>query len=328
MLISQTLSPIVTPGLREALLFGGERAEWERIFDEAARFRHDDSVLRVLDSEARREEYRREQERKLVWCAPAPATSRMGRPHIFRALFRKDIGGVTGESDVWADADFAALDGVSGKLQSLVDYIDNTHLFAQASSGSQPSAPAANVLLANAKTTVFGSALALVSNRGLPVWKILANGTGSTVVLVFVPRAAPGDYATVGGTSSSTAAAGLFIGQRTANKTTMYNYRVGSTNYFLDASSQTYTVGAGYYMIHTYGSSAWSHFDKSVSGGSGADSGAPGTGNPSFAMTLGMLPTRTGGAFDLRAFYQLRRAASAAEAVVFRSYIQKDTGVV
>ena len=88
MLIGQTVSSLRTPSLREATLFGGHRAEWERVFDYAASCRQDDAVSRVLEQEARREEQRRERERKLLWTMPAPSCESVSRPHIFAVCMR------------------------------------------------------------------------------------------------------------------------------------------------------------------------------------------------------------------------------------------------
>jgi hypothetical protein len=96
-----------------------DRINLEKVFDLSMDLRTDEAVQRTLESEQRR--------RQKIWFMPH-AGGGMFRPHIFRALFQKDIGGVAGVSDCWFDADLYTVDGGSGKVLDFVDYIDQTHI--------------------------------------------------------------------------------------------------------------------------------------------------------------------------------------------------------
>jgi len=158
-----------TPSLSQALLFGGAKQDWEQAFDLAAGLRQDDAVLRCLENIQR--------------CSPMPASSMgMGRPHIFRALFQKNIGGVSGTSDMWVDANLYSLDGVSGKVQSLVDYIDNTHGLNQSTAANQAAVPVTSASFNNQLTLTFTDSC-YQSNRSTALWTFLQNT--SDIFMVF-----------------------------------------------------------------------------------------------------------------------------------------------
>jgi hypothetical protein len=325
MLISQTVSPLVTPSIREAMLFGGARGEWERIFDDAAGVRQDDAVLRVLEAEARREEHRREQERRGVWCAPAPVASRVGRPHIFRALFRKDIGGVAGVSDSWFDTDFCAVDGVSGKAQSWVDYIDNTHLARQTVSGSQAALPSANVNFASSKTAPF-SASYYPSNRAASAFTFRHDGTGMEETTVFSPTSLALTYI-----YSSTRPAG--IGASIGWNPPTPSFAVSKASGFAILSlAGSLTANVPTYLDAYYSETASPEFEFRVKGtvvDSGASSQAPDTASPNDTYSIGGNPTGTFTApMDWSATYLFRRPLNAAQRTVKQNFIRGRTGVV
>lgn len=180
MLISQTVSPLSTPSLREALTYGGARADWERAFDEGGRYRHDDFVLGLLEQQARAEELRRVQERKRIWAMPAPVCLPIAQPHLFRGLFRRDFGGVSGRSDWYFDGTRVTVDGVSGKVRSFIDAMDSTHLLQQLTTSKQVALAAAHASFANALVTtwVAASVNGYESNRPAAAWSHWSQDTG------------------------------------------------------------------------------------------------------------------------------------------------------
>jgi hypothetical protein len=191
MLISQTVSPLHTPSMREAMLFGGTRREWEELLDQAPGYRHDEAVLRALEGEARREELRRARERKLIHCAPMPAAAAIARPNVFRTAFQKNIGGVSGESDVWWDGSYVAIDG-GGKVSDAIDYIDNAHTLRQASMGAlQVAAPVADAAMANALSLPFVGTQVYQSTRAASLFSYL-NNTPSRIIVCAKPTSATG----------------------------------------------------------------------------------------------------------------------------------------
>ncbi len=316
-LISQTLSTIVTPGLREAMLFGGERADWTRILDECGSFRHDDAVLRVLDSEARREEHRRQQERKLIWCAPAPACASVARPHIFRATFLKDIGGVSGVSDSWFDPNYVAVDGGSGKVQSFIDYIDISHLLSQASAGFQVVAPTADAAFANALSALFvaASVTRYVSTRSAAAWGFVFNGTGVDLLHVFrTPRTGTQVVAACGGTNPILQHYFTAAGDATLQVTGL------SAN-----AAAAITANVGFYTEWSANANyAWRR--KGTSAASGVFT--PVVGDPNTTYTLGATGSFAFPAdMNFRAMYSHRRVLNTSERTVHQQFIQSQTGV-
>jgi hypothetical protein len=324
-LISQCVSPLDTPGLREALLFGGDRADWERVFDLAATFRVDDAVLRVREQEARREELRREQERKLIRCAPAPCAASIGRPHIFRALYSKDIGGVPGASDVWFDAGFAATDGL--KTQALLDYVDSSHLWSQGGGSNQAAAPAVDAAVNNAPTIAFTAAGShrYDSSRGAAAtfgW--FHDGTNAHVYLVLVPTSTAGAQFYVGNTASNTVR-GFYIWH---NTTSLQN-AVGRAGGALYGPTTAGTIANGAPVVtHFHHGTGRSPQYRVKMTGQVEQSGPyaltpPDSSGPTATLRLGGGVNNANHA-DMRfaAFYALRNLSAAGEAVM-ASWISK-----
>lgn len=159
-----------------------ERDDWHDVLDRASAYRWDDAVLRVVESEARREEHARRR-----WFMPAVGMCGGPRPNVFRAAFQKDIGGVAGVSDSWFDASYYVVDGVSGKVSDLVDYIDPTHTFRQATSAVQPAVPASDVAFGGANVLVFANNEFFVSTR--PASRKGLDADGLPVDVVVKPKA-------------------------------------------------------------------------------------------------------------------------------------------
>jgi hypothetical protein len=193
------------PRVASVLHLGGEREEWDRIFDEAVSFRHDDATLRLLENMERQDEY----ERKLPYI-PIASRSRErargrlsgGGPATLAALFRRgfyaNIGGTPGVSDALFDAGYYNVDGGTGKVGSFIDYIDTTHLLAQAVSGSQVAIPTNNAAFASAKGgsflggTIDGVPDHYVSNRAASAFSYIISGNGCDVSLTMSPTSITG----------------------------------------------------------------------------------------------------------------------------------------
>lgn len=332
MLISQTLSPIVTPALREALLFGGARDEWERIFDEAAAFKRDEAVLRVLENEARREEHRREQERRGVRCVPAPGAASVARPHIFRTSFYRDIGGVSGESDTWIDGDFVAVDGTTGKLQSWIDYVDQTHLLSQTVSGNQCALPASNAGFASAKTAPFAASVFFDSSKAPSLWSVMNSGAGVTYTVVFSANAtSPNQLLLSTGQSGVATVRSIQFGYTGGTLYSQCFKTAASSNIIFNAGA-TVTAATPTYFTTKFASSAspnWSLLRKSAVIQSGAQAFTPDSGAPPATLRLGASTVVTTNYLNaaVRAVYIRRRSLNAAESALEQLWIQKDTGI-
>lgn len=86
----------------------------------------------------------------------------------------------------WFRADGYTVDGVTGKVGAFVDRLDATHVFAQTTGTRQVAVPTADTSLANALSAAF-SAHWYDSNRPAASFRPYHDGTGCTVISVFVP---------------------------------------------------------------------------------------------------------------------------------------------
>jgi len=334
MLISQTVSTLATPSMREAMLFGGAREEWERLFDQAATVRQDEAVLRTLENEARREEHRRHAERKGLWCMPAPAAARVGRPHVFRATFFANAG--AGTQDVWIDSSYYAVDGVSGKVQSFVDYIDSAHLLTQATSARQIAVPTADATMAGALTGTFLPAgpTYYVSTRAPGLWKFCHDANDMELLHGHVAGSAAVNSSLVGTFNTANTQIGLHssyipggsggFGITVANGSGVFSRQITTGAIGLAAGA------AGYFYFRKSVANLNPDLQallKSAALGSG-DLASPSSADPSATLHLGV-HTGLGLAADyrFRFLYILHRVMNTAERTVHHQYIQKDTGM-
>lgn len=323
------------PRVRDVLSLGGDRADWERAFDEATLYRWDEAVLRDMESEARRAEY----ERALPYV---PISSR-GRNRamrrfgnsvtlamLFRGLFQKDIGGVPGVSDSRFDADYYAIDGGSGKVSDFIDYVDPTHTLHQGTGANQVAIPAAYGPMAGAFAASFLGSQFYDSNRAASAWPYLHNGSGCGLTSVLSPQ-------------SSDATFRVWLSTRTGTNVGFNAYRQGSTMTTVPlevtngsasispASSILTAADAPTYWTATYSetvSPEFSYYLKSSSGGTGASTAAPSASNPAATLRMG---AQVGGGSGFLAFWNTlishRRVLSAAERTIEQQFILSTTGI-
>jgi hypothetical protein len=86
------------------------------------------------------------------------------------------------------------VDGVSGKLGSLIGWKDATHLLAQATSANQVAVPATHSDFAGRACGTFSGAEYYVSNKAASARNNAHNGTGEEWVLVFTPTTIGADH--------------------------------------------------------------------------------------------------------------------------------------
>jgi len=329
MLISQTTTPLTEPSLREALLFGGKRAEWEELFDLAPGFRHDDSVQCVIETQARREESRRASERRGVWCAPAPSSGRVARPHIFRAAFRKDIGGVTGASDFWFDADRATVDGGTGKTKWIVDYVDSAHVLEQLTSGNQPALPATSAKFGGAKAFTFvrASSHYLTSNRAASLWSIYNEPNGVSIWLAFAPTSGANTHYLIS-TCESDVNPGFLIYYTASQLWAAIGKSPAAARPAMGIGAITTNVATYVELEHasalTPDVQSWL---KTTAAGSADYSVAPVAAVATAPLRVGASAQTAVAAADmeLRGIYGLRRNANTATRVIFQSWFAAQT---
>jgi hypothetical protein len=86
-------------------------------------------------------------------------------------------------------ADYYAIDGVSGKVASFIDWSDPTHTLAQATSANQVALPAAHADYPGRLCATFTGVERYASNRAGATWNYLSNGMSMSVHAVCTPTA-------------------------------------------------------------------------------------------------------------------------------------------
>jgi hypothetical protein len=252
----------------------------------------------------------------------------MFRPHIFRALFQKDIGGVAGVSDCWFDADLYTVDGGSGKVLDFVDYIDQTHSLRQPVAGKQVVVPAADAALSNSLSATFAGAEWYLSNRPASSWTYLIAGTGMEVISTYVPIDSGIEY--------------FIVSTRPSNHGYCCSRTAAGTNRFLvigPGGSFSSIVGAMPATTATYADHSsvypsvdqWVNRVKSTVVASGAFGYVP-TGVGSNAGSL-MLGAGSGGlaffaSMRFRSVYLFQRVLASAERLIVQQWNQRTTGIL
>lgn len=303
-----------------------ERDDWHDVLDRAAAFRWDDSVLRVVESEARREELARR-----LWCMPAVAMCGGPRPNVFRALFQKDIGGVAGVSDSWFDASYYVVDGVSGKVSDFVDYVDPSHTLRQATSANQVAAPSADAALANALTATFSGSQWYTSTRSASSWTYLHDGTGFEATTVLTPTSTPALQAVW----ATRTGGGVVVGCQHYFAGTTLSMAVGNgtANIFgpnPTTSAGQVSAGSSTYFTASYseGSSPEGSIRKNGTVvASGASLAAPSASAAASTLRFGAFSDGSPLNARVRSKCFFRRVLSAAHRTIVQQWIQRETGL-
>jgi hypothetical protein len=320
------------PRIQDVLPQGGERRDWERIFDEAVGYRHDAAVLRVLEGWALRKQYAGRRMPGLIRRPGVRGTvSGLSLAAQFRALFRENIGGVPGDSDVWWDGNFVAVDGGSGKLHSWVDYIDNAHLLTQSTGSNQSVLPSADAGMGGALTAAIlkSATVRYQSNKSNAFWGILNSGLGCTYTMVYKPLSLVGATFLFATTNSGTAP-----GAFSYFNTTDIRHSVGKTGGtpIPDGSGGSAAVGIASYLSMVHATAATPQFvfyRKGTAIRSVAYTVPTAVEPANFPLVIGALTAAGANSADmaLRAVYCLRRAGNSSELATMRNFIQQDTGV-
>jgi hypothetical protein len=227
--------------------------------------------------------------------------------NAFRRLFSA--------GDVWFDASNVTPDGVSGKMLSMVDYIDSTHLLTQADTTKQYALPSANANFGGALTVTGTGSTWHRSNRSNASWAF-ADRAG-TLVCVFRPTSDA--LRIMLSTSANTAAGGLDLTRSAADSLRLR--AVGPSS----STTTGWTVNTATYVRTSLGSAAWEVFRKSASVASGTGTLSTDTAN------VRPLTTGEGTTFnfegEIRAIYAFQRVIDAADWLTVQQFIQADTGI-
>jgi hypothetical protein len=301
-----------------------DRADWEDVLDRASLYRWDDSVLRKVDEEARREECQRK-----LWFMPAPAMCGGPRPNVFRCLFRKDIGGVAGVSESWFDAAFTVESG--GKVTDFIDYVDTTHALNQSNGSLQVAAPTADAALSNAFSATFvpASVTRYVSTRLSSSFRFWQNGTGVHIYLTWVPVGATTTYLVstrAGGGAAENGGTILRLSTGAVNA----SWTNGTTQ-MTNPSGGNAVAGTGTFCSFSYSETESPEYNlklKTTSLGSGSSLVAPIAADPQGTLTLGSGTTGTAPAnMRFRSLHVFRRVLTSAADLIVRQRIQYETGL-
>lgn len=237
-------------------------------------------------------------------------------------------------------ADRFTIDGTSGKVSALVDWMDSTHTLAQATSANQAAAPAADSAVRGARSLTFTGSQLYVSSRAASTWKYLHDGTGFAVVAVFVPDTGGGSAAqnTIASTvrgADIASASGLVLSYTTTTTTGGLVARVARANAtptINQTPTTVFTQSTAYSLRFDYleGAGTEYHLSKSgVSLATGASLAAPTATDPQGTLTIGANVSDASNKLTGRlAFFATAPAIlTAAQATTLSAYLTQKYGV-
>lgn len=238
----------------------------------------------------------------------------------FAALFRAN--------DSWFDADLVAVDGSTGKLQSWIDYNDNTHLLTQGAVGNQCVLPSADASLGGAKSAAFVQASANYydGNRAISAYDYLSDGSGATTYLVLVPGAfVAADYtmATTGNTTQG------FDCYRSGSGIYQSRLQGGTNSQAVSITGVVASTATYLELVMKTGSAAGEMRGRLKNGTPSTHAMTSATG-AQVVLRVGARPVTAALACNMRmrALYSFHRELSATEIALVQAFIQADTGIV
>lgn len=194
-------------------------------------------------------------------------------------------------------ADYYAVDGVTGKVASFVDWNDPTHVLAQSTDARQVDVSAPHVDFAGNLCATFvaaddaGNGNFYASNRAVAAWKFLHDGSGARLVHTM----SPGTLASCHyfGTYTGGAVPGAFLsslgGTFNQARFVLANdagaFAVDATH---AAGSLALDTPRYYQLRYTEGASPeYQSYDNATQATTGSSAAAPGTGSPTQPLHLG-----------------------------------------
>jgi hypothetical protein len=249
----------------------------------------------------------------------------MFRPHIFRALFQKDIGGVAGVSDSWFDADLYNVDGGSGKVRSFANYIDQTQILDQANNALQAAIPVGDPAINNRSCTIFTGGIRYRSTAASSSWRFCSDGTGCEIFVGSIPNDAAGVWVFL----STGASGGPGLALYTVTGTTYILLSNNSGGNVINTSIGSYTVGNGTYINNSYTNPNWRIAYRTLAPVTGVAAAVPYVGDPQGPLMLGA--NYAGGQpavnWKWSFLYAFRRSLTSATRAISQEYIRSITGV-
>jgi hypothetical protein len=222
-------------------------------------------------------------------------------------------------------ADYYAVDGVSGKVASFIDWNDPSHTLAQATSANQVALPAAHADFGGKLCATFTGVERYPSVRTAGQFSYISDGTGFESFDVVTFTSFPAQQCTWGaqvfpGCQHAVSAAGGYVAG-------VYN---ASAQVVATTSGGTVSAGVPTYLNLSHGTAKSPQWEKRVKGTVGA-SGAyvnPPSGAPANSLVLGSL--LSGGSQP--AFMRFRSlmffpVLSTSQRTQVQQYIQADTGI-
>jgi hypothetical protein len=230
---------------------------------------------------------------------PSPAVNFLrGRVSLLAAVLAASTG-----RPVFT-ADYYAVDGVSGKVASFIDWNDPTHTLSQSASGNQAALPAAHADFAGNLCATFdasaaaGSGTYYTSNRAAAsgLWNYLHTGSGHRVSHCMSPGTLVSCFFWGTYTSGTVPAAfqssagGAFNDVRFICVNNAGSFAIDSTG----TAGYVLNTPRFYQLRYTEGASPeFQTYTNTTQVTTGASAAAPGTGNPPSPLVLGRRPNGT-----------------------------------
>lgn len=200
-----------------------------------------------------------------------------------------DLGGVT-QLPVVLSGDSYEVDGVSGKVSTLVDLLDGTHKPAQATSATQVAVPSASSALRGSLAFTFAGAQYYVSNRAANLFRFLQNPVWAVAVIVPSATGERVVFSTIQ-PAATTQLGAYFARVSTEIKWRGYN---GSGIAMAGGGAVTQANGTAYCMSVDYSEGSSPEHRTRQNGASVATSnsgGAPSTSDPQSTLYVGAYNT-------------------------------------
>jgi hypothetical protein len=226
-------------------------------------------------------------------------------------------------------ADLYVVDGVSGKVRSIVDWNDATHVLDQSVGANQVAVPAPHADFGGARCFTFTGVERYQSNRVSTAWAYLHSGAGSTLVHTHTPLGVTGSLvqaATTDGTTGtvrgvlyySSAASGRWLAGNGA--ATLLN----PTTAVIAINVPTYL---GYAYVEGAGTPEWTYRQKGALVASGDSLAPPDPGAPQGTFTWGASIAGTFGAPMRARSLWVGPILTAGQLATLQQWIQQDTGI-
>ncbi len=217
----------------------------------------------------------------------------------------------------------------SGKVTAFVDKAQPGHVMQQSTPANQVATPAPNAALNGQLSAAFVTASATNYTSSLPAsaWTFLHDGSGATVIFLWVPNTAT-QFQTCWATLAGTTTPGAML-ENVSNASNGIGHFVGGSGVVAvnRSTAGSFTVGAATYFETSLSAAAWRTAQKGTQTGTGAP-GTLSSAAPANTLALGRRANGTEAASigfgDLLIF---NRVLTAPERATFAAYALARYGI-